>query len=169
MNYLSNSLVTVLCLMVFAVVFIPYTGAYLPDQVATHFDLHNQPDGWMARSDYLILALLSITIVPALISLVIALLPHKFPHLLNIPNRDYWLSLERREQSAHYLASHGCRLGCMVIMMMTGLHYALLVANSSRPAALPHAFIFLLLGGFLLALVIWVVALYRRFPRVKQP
>src|SRR4051812_28869150 len=137
--------------MVFSVVFIVYTGSYLPDQVATHFDLHNQADGWMARSDYLILTLLSTTVVPTIVSLAIALLPRKFPHLANIPNRDYWLTGERREQSAQYLTSHGCRLGCMVIVMMTGLHYALLLANSSRPPALPHSFIFLLLGGFVLA------------------
>jgi hypothetical protein len=153
--------------MVFSTVFIVYTGSYLPDQVATHFDLHNQADGWLARSDYLILTLLSSTVVPALVSLAIALLPRKFPQLVNIPNRDYWLSGERRAQSAQYLTSHGCRLGCMVIMMMTGLHYALLLANSSRPPALPYSFIFLLVGGFLLALIIWVVALYRRFRRAQ--
>ena len=141
-----------------------YTGSYLPDQVATHFGLHNQANGWMARSDYLILTLSSTTVVPTFISLVIALLPRRFPNLVNIRNRDYWLSGERH---AHYLTSHGCRLGSMVIMMMTGLHYALLVANSSRPPALPYSFTFLLVGGFLLALIIWVVALYRRFPRAQ--
>lgn len=165
MNAHLSSWGSIICLLVFALVLVIYTGAYLPDQVATHFDVRNQADGWMTRNEYLLFTLLLIMIVPAAVSVAIAILPRKFPQLVNIPNRDYWLSVERREESTRYLASHGRRLGCMMIMMMTGLHCALLFANSSRPPTLPPSLVLSLLVGFLFALVLWVLALYRRFSK----
>ncbi|MGZ8466015.1 MAG: DUF1648 domain-containing protein [Candidatus Binatia bacterium] len=49
----AGALVSLICLTVFAVVFIIYTTRYLPDSVATHFAGDNQANGWMSRNGYL--------------------------------------------------------------------------------------------------------------------
>jgi hypothetical protein len=82
-----------------------------------------------------------------------------------LPNRDYWLSATRREESLQYLNAHGKRLGCLIVMMMLGMHYVILKANHMRPPMLPLSTFTPILVGFSLALVWWIVRLYRRFPK----
>ena len=162
-NRRASSLATSVCLMVFSITFIIYTSYYLPGTVATHFDLNNEPDGWMTRNRYVLLILTLLISVPTIIGIGIGVLAEKFPHLINIPNRDRWLAPARRDESLDFLASHGYRLGRLIIVLMTGLHYLVLVANRTEPPILPGAWFMAIAMGFILALFMWVVALFRRF------
>lgn len=164
-NAWVRSLVTLICLMVFSVTFVIYTSHYLPSQVATHFNVDNEPDGWMTRNAYLLLMLTLLVSIPSAVSVAISLLSERFPHLINLPNRDYWLAQPRLNDSMDFLAAHGHRLGRLIIVLMTGLHYVLLVANRSEPPALPQSWFVAILLGFVFALGMWVLALYRRFSK----
>lgn len=48
---------------------------------------------------------------------------------------------------------------------MTGLHYVVLLANRAEPVALSQPWFIAIVLGFVLALGLWVLALYRRFPK----
>jgi len=82
-----------------------------------------------------------------------------------VPNRDYWLSAKRREESLNYLNAHGKRLACLIVMMMLAMHYIILKANHVQPPTLPVSTFSSVLFGFVLALIWWIVRLYRRFQR----
>jgi uncharacterized membrane protein len=161
----ASSLVTLVCLMVFSVTFVIYTSYYLPGTVATHFDFNSEPNGWMTRERYVLLILTLLVSVPTVISVGIGALSQKYPHLINIPNGDYWLAPQRQDESLDFLASHAYRLGRLVIVLMTGLHYLVLVANRTEPPILPESWFMAISLGFIFALIMWVIALYRRFPR----
>ena len=161
----ARSVVTLICLMVFSVTFVIYTSYYLPSQVATHFNVDNEPDGWMTRNAYLLLILTLLISIPTVVSLGISMLSEKYPHLINLPNPDYWLAPPRLNESLDFLAAHGHRLGRLVIVLMTGLHYVVLVANRAEPPALPQSWFMAILLGFVFALAMWVLALYRRFSK----
>ena len=161
----ARSLVSLICLMVFSVTFVIYTSYYLPGNVATHFNVNNEPDGWMTRNPYLLLILTLLVSIPSVISVGISLLSQRFPHLVNLPNRDYWLAPTRFNESLDFLAAHGHRLGRLVIVLMTGLHFVVLVANRADPPALPQSWLMAIVVGFVFALAMWVLALYRRFPK----
>ena len=163
----AGALVSLICLTVFAVVFITYTTRYLPDTVATHFGANNRANGWMTRHGYVLFMLGFLIVVPAFITFVVAVLPRKYPQWTNVPNREYWLSAARREESLSYLSAHGMRLACLMVMMMLGMHYTILVANHMQPAALPIAIFSSILMGFALALIWWIVRLYRRFAKPR--
>jgi len=164
----AGALVALVCLMVFAVVFIIYTAQYLPDTVATHFGANSHADGWMSRNGYLLFVLCFTVGVSTFVSFVVGTLPRKFPQWTNVPNSDYWLSDERRAESVRFLSAHGKRLACLMVMMMLGLHYTILLANHARPPMLPVSIFSSILIGFALALLWWVVRLYRRFPKLKD-
>jgi uncharacterized membrane protein len=161
----SGPLVALVCLIVFAVVFVIYTTAYLPDRVATHFSGDNQADGWMSRDGYLLFVLAFLVGAPLLLSLGIGTLTRRFPQWTNVPHRDYWLAPLRRDASLQFLTAHGKRLGCLVVMLMVGMHYTLLLAHHSQPPRLPVSTFSSILFGFVLALVWWIVRLYRRFAK----
>ena len=164
----AGALVSLICLTVFALAFIVYTTRYLPDPVATHFGANNRANGWMTRNGYLAFMLGFLIGVPAFVSLVVGVLPRKFPQWTNVPNRDYWLAASRREESLSFLSAHGMRLACMIVMTMLGMHYTILVANHMQPPALPVPVFSAILIGFALALLWWIVRLYRRFPRPRS-
>jgi uncharacterized membrane protein len=151
--------------MVFSVTFVIYTSYFLPSKVATHFNANNEPDGWMTRNAYLLLILTLLISIPFAISVGISVLSQKFPHLLNVPNGDYWLAPRRLNESLDFLAAHGHRLGRLIIVLTTGLHYVVLVANRAEPPLLPYSWLMAILLGFVFALAMWVLVLYRRFPR----
>ena len=164
----AGALVALICLTVFATVFVIYTTRYLPDTVATHFGAGNQADGWMSRNGYLLFMLGFMIGISSFVSFVVGTLPRKFPQWTNVPNRDYWLSVERRDESLKYLNAHGKRLGCLIVMMMLGMHYTILIANHMQPPMLPVSTFSSVLFGFVLALIWWIVRLYRRFPMPKH-
>jgi len=161
----AGALVALICLTVFATVFVIYTTRYLPDTVATHFGAGNQADGWMSRNGYLLFMLGFMIGISSFVSFVVGTLPRKFPHWTNVPNRDYWLSAKRREESLNYLNAHGKRLACLIVMMMLAMHYIILKANHVQPPTLPVSTFSSVLFGFVLALIWWIVRLYRRFQR----
>ena len=160
----AGALATLVCLTVFAAVFIVYTTRYLPDMVATHFDGNHQANGWMSRNGYLLFMLAFTVGLSTFVSFCVSALPRKFPQWTNVPHRDYWLSADRREESLLFLSAHGKRLGCLIVMMMLGMHYTILIANHTRPPTLPLSTFTAVLIGFSLALIWWIVRLYRRFP-----
>jgi len=164
----AGALVVLVCLTVFAVAFVIYTTRYLPETVATHFGAGNQANGWMSRDFYLLFMLSFMIGISSFVSLAVGTLPRKFPQWTNVPNRDYWLSVERRDESLKYLNAHGKRLGCLIVMMMLGMHYTILIANHMRPPMLPVSTFSSVLFGFVLALIWWIVRLYRRFPMPKH-
>jgi uncharacterized membrane protein len=140
----------------------------LPDPVATHFGSGQRADGWMSRNSYR-LYMLSFTLgFPTLMALLIGGLPRAFPRWTNIPHRDYWLAPARRGRTFDFLLNHGCRLGCLMTVMIAGLHYTIVVAHRSTPPTLPLALFLPLLGLFALGFVIWINALYRRFRRPHE-
>jgi uncharacterized membrane protein len=164
-NDAGAALGVLVCLTVFAAVFIIYTARSLPETVATHFGAHNNANGWMSRNDYLMFMLSFMIGISAFVSFAVGTLPRKFPQWTNLPNRDYWLAAERREDSLNFLNAHGKRLGCLVVMMMLGMHFVLLKANHLQPPMLPVATFSSVLLGFVVALIWWIVRLYRRFPK----
>ena len=161
----TGPLAILLCLMAFAVAFISYTTQYLPAVVGTHFGAHNQANGWMSRSGYLLFILAFVVGMPTLITILIGALPRKYPNWTNLPNKEYWLGLPRQNDSLAYLSAHSKRLGCLIVMFMLGVHYTIMLANRSQPPTLPVAQFSSLLTGFALALIWWIVRLYRRFPK----
>jgi len=71
----AGALVVLICLTVFAAVFIIYTTRYLPDPVATHFGAGNQANGWMSRNGYLLFMLAFLIGISGIVSVVVGTLP----------------------------------------------------------------------------------------------
>ena len=161
----SGPLGILLCLMAFATAFISYTTQYLPDIVGTHFGARNQANGWMSRDGYWVFMLSFVIGMPTLVTVLIGSLPRKYPNWTNLPNKEYWLAPERQKDSIAYLSAHSKRLGCLLVMFMLGIHYTIMIANQTQPPTLPVRQFSSIVVGFALALIWWIVRLYRRFPK----
>jgi uncharacterized membrane protein len=158
-----------LCVLVASVLaaawYIDATVGMLPERVATHFGGGGRPNGWMTRDGYRVFMLWFVTLLPLFMALMAGGMPRLFPNATNIPDRHYWMAPQRRDQALRFLAAHACWLGCLMVVFVLGTHVLLLQANRSTPVRLPEQPFFMLLGGFALALLVWIVVLRRRFRR----
>lgn len=162
-------IIPVALLAVIAALFVIFTSAELPALVGSHFNFKGEADDWMTRGNYVALMVVFVLVYPALMTLAFTWFPAKFPRLINIPQRDYWLAPERRDESLGFLAFHGCWFSCMLLLLLIGVHYAIVVSHRTQPPTLPLPLFFSMLGGFGVALIVWTVKLVRRFPKTAQP
>lgn len=143
--------------------FVLATTDALPPHVATHFGGAGLADGWMTRDGYRRFMLLFIVVLPLGIVATMGWLPRIRPGWINIPNREHWLAPERRAATVDYLLAHACRLGVLMEALIAAIHSLLLAANAASPPRLSTTLFVTLLVAFLVALGVWIAALYRRF------
>ncbi|MEO8566098.1 MAG: hypothetical protein ABI541_06915 [Betaproteobacteria bacterium] len=153
-------------LIALSAAFIAVTAGQLPGLVASHFDSRSGANGWLTRSNYLLLILALAILLPLAIVGFIALVIRTAPRLINLPHRTYWLSEGRRDQTLATLLAFACVHGGLLTVFAAALHYVILQANTSAPPQLPGALFVAVLLTLLAAMVAWTIALYVRFRRV---
>ena len=146
-----------------AAAYIAATTGQLPAYVASHFGASNAPNGWMTRDGYLAFMLAFAVVLPVFIAAMIGLLPRARSKSINIPHKDYWLDPQRRAATLNALSAHGAWFGSLVALFVAAIHYVVLVANRSTPPQLPADIFWMLLVGFVAAIVLWAGALWLRF------
>ncbi len=145
------------------------TAAQLPATVASHFGQGGAPNGWMTHGGYLAFMLGFVTVLPLVVVATVGWMPGVAARRMKLPNRDYWLAPARHASTLAALRAHACWLGILLIVFMTALHLLLLEANTATPPRLPEAPFFVLIGGFGVALGLWILALHLRFRLPAQP
>jgi hypothetical protein len=143
------------------------TAGRLPDRIPTHFGAGGVPDGWMTRGGYTRFMLAFTVGLPLLMAGAVGWLPRLAPRLVNLPHRDHWLAPARRDESLAFLGRHACWLGCMIVLMVAGVHLLILRASAATPPRLEEGLFLWMLAAFAAVFVLWLVAIFRRFPRVR--
>ncbi len=144
------------------------TGALLPEQVASHFGGSGRADAFMSRGGYQFFILLFAVGIPLFIVGLVSILPRLFPRFVNLPNRDYWLAPDRRDQTLDYLSCHALVFGCMLVVFICGVHGLVVQANARNPPQLANGPFIALLLSFLVAGGLWTARLMRRFRKIPD-
>jgi hypothetical protein len=146
-----------------AAIFVVTTSRSLPIVVASHFGPDGVANGFMPHKSYVRFTLAFVVLLPLLMSLVadaVAYLPAKF---VNIPHRQYWLAPERRAQAVGMLRVRMQVFAVLLAAFLCYVHWLVVRANASLPPMLDSERFVAGLGVFMFALVVWIVALRRRF------
>jgi hypothetical protein len=162
-NLFSMSALVVV--LVFAAGFILLSGQSLPPVVASHFAVGGNANGFMPRKAYLNLMLFIGVVVPFLLALghrLVRLVP---PHLVSLPNRDYWLSPERTTETFAFLYNHGIYLSALLATFICFIHWLVVRANELQPPHFSPSLFFTGLVLFLLAVATWIGMLFVHFSR----
>jgi uncharacterized membrane protein len=151
-------------LVVAAALHMIYYYPLLPERVASHFDGSGRPDGWSGKAAFFTIyagAVILMVIIQTATRLSSTRLPVS---LINLPNKDYWLSPERRAESMTVLMKYMTGFwSATLCFLMTTMHLAIRV-NLGRSQGLGDWF-FVLLGGYILFTIAWTISLIRRFSR----
>ena len=137
------------------------SAGQLNEQVATHFGLDGQPNGWQTHAGYLRWT----PVFPRGGSRTFVLSIFALRRLgrgagMIIPHKEYWLAPERQSETFAFIQRKGTWLAGLLLGFFAGMHYLILVANAHSPISLSPAFTIWVVGPFLVASGIWVVSLY---------
>lgn len=157
-----------LVMMAGSLAYLIYFGAAFPPRMAVHFTQAGEPDGWMDRLMFIVLASSMTFMVPPFLVAALGVMPRVMPgSVLNIPNRDFWLAPERRDAMLSNVLYYALWLGCLVEALLIAVN--VMIAQANPPGAVAHltpwhaAVVVVFLGG----MTVWVWSFFRAFAKPR--
>jgi uncharacterized membrane protein len=140
-----------------------YYYPQLPDKVASHFGASGQPDSWSTRNFFVAFYLMAVGFTASMF-LAIHFGMSKMPaSLINLPNKDYWLSPERRQQTSGFMSRQLLWFGCATLLLLLDIFYQSFQVHLGRAEGLSHPM--LSLGLYIGFSVVWSIGLMIKFSR----
>lgn len=155
-------------LVLYAAVHFSSVYPQLPNVVASHFNGRGAPNGWQTKQAFFSV-FVGVTALCVLIGFGLASIIGAIPiRLINLPNKQYWLASDRREETLEWLKAYFGWFACgLYVLMIVAYDYA--AQSNLHPdhppsvARLVYAFL-----GFSAFLIVWLARMFSRFSRVPE-
>jgi len=93
-------------LVLYGVVQARFYSSRMPWVIASHFGAGGTPNGWQTQSAFFVIEIFVVAIA-ALLGFVVPKTLSALPvSMINLPNKQYWLSPERRGSTLDYFRVH---------------------------------------------------------------
>lgn len=155
-------------LVVCAALFIWFTSDSLPATVASHFGASGMANGFMPRAFYVRFMLTLTVLLPLGLTSLTNLTLRISETRLNLPNREYWLAPERRDETVEYLRQQNVRFGYMLAVFLCYVHWLVLRANAVTPPTLSTPGIVAGLIVFAVSVIFWSINFIGHFRNVPR-
>jgi uncharacterized membrane protein len=169
MNNRKSAIVVFVLLCVACVVHALYYYPRLPAEVAHHFGASGQPDAWGSKMQFLMVYLVTVAVMAASF-LGLGLAMPKIPNsIINLPNKDYWLAPERRQQTLDYMLPRLLWFGSITMVLLIDVFQQSFQVHLGEAIRLNH--IWLSLGAYVAVITVWGIAIYSKFRKreFQQP
>jgi uncharacterized membrane protein len=153
-------------LLILCVAFILGTAQNLPPVVASHFDLSGTPNATMPRDQFTNLFLAIMVLTSGLMALLPTLIAKLPPQMINIPNRMYWLSPDRIDETKQILQAYLLILASKLCCFMAVIFWLIVQAHLHNPPQLSTHHLMVATGVFVLMTIFWSLRLSARFKKV---
>ena len=126
--------VILLTTLLLGIAHVAYYYPRLPEAVANHFDFHGKANGFSSKMNH---SILMICLQAGLVGffLVLGLVLKYIPsQLVNMPNGDYWLAPERKDEAIHEM--NGGLLGFAIAtqLFIVAINHLTTLHNLGTPA-----------------------------------
>ena len=142
---------------------IMYYYPLLPDTVASHFDMNGNPNGCSSKGLFIgayifvmFLMLLSVLVLPSLFKYMPV-------SLISLPNKNYWLSPERKSETFQIIAEKMLSFGNATTLFLIITFQLAFEANLNTNCHLSSDTMAILFGGYILFAAVWTVTFVTRF------
>lgn len=134
----------------------------LPDKVASHFDGSGSPNGWMSKTSFFALEVIILTML-VFEFMGLPYLIEKMPNsLVNIPNRNHWLSNERRAETFTFIRRYFDWFAVGSLGLFILINQLVYGANIER-RNLPSLEVWGILIVYFVFVIVWLVKFVRHF------
>ncbi len=140
-----------------------YYYPLLPDRVASHFGPSGRPDAWSSKDAFVAIYLFAVAVIAVVFSGIGLLLRRTPATLINLPNRDYWLSPERSSGTIAFLSRQFLWFGSATLLLMLDIFHQAFMVHLGRARGLEHPVVSLVI--YVAFTAIWSIRLIGRFAR----
>lgn len=137
--------------------------AVLPDQVAVHFGADGTPNSWSGKFGFMAIMIVLDLMLFALFFFMPALVFRLPPRLINMPNKEYWLSEENMHETRAKFESLMPEYGIATFAFMFCVMLATIMANLADPVRLDLRQGIPIAAGFIAYTIYWCVKMSRAF------
>ena len=135
-----------------------------PDVMASHFNVQGNPDNFVPKLEFFGFQAKTVAVV-LIAGLVIQILTLMMPaQWINMPNREYWLAPERRQDTLDRIGSFGAALFTIVLIVVQAGFELSVSANLQKPIVFAAQLMVPMIIGFFvlsLALLFWLARSFR--------
>jgi hypothetical protein len=145
------------------------TAAELPARIASHFDAIGTANGWMSQGTYIDVMTAIALLAPGFL-IACAILVRCLAGRLALTSAYPTMPLTDRETITRTALCYVIVYGALLVLFLTGMHILVVVANASTGAPrLSSSGLWVVVGAFLTATLVWSVLLCRRCVQLTQP
>jgi uncharacterized membrane protein len=137
----------------------------MPTPMASHFDGAGIPNGWSTPAQFFGLAI-TVELLSAGCFLIGRLVGRMPTSMINLPNKEYWLAPERREQTMRRFSDSMIDFGIITHALLLYAFQLCILANLNPPPRLSHGIVWALILYAVLT-VAWTIRMLTsyRVPR----
>lgn len=145
-----------------------YYAPRLPEVLGSHFAGNGAVNGWQSKVVFFSTEL-AVVVLAAVVGFGIPRIIGAMPvSLINLPNKEFWLTPERRAETLGYLQMHMAWFGCALLAFLLFVMELVFRANLQSPPRLNSGAFVLGLVAFLLFVTVSTVRLVARFARIRS-
>ena len=137
----------------------------LPEKVASHFDGMGRPNGFQSKDGFVALSASMLVTTIVLFGGLGALFRRIPSKWFNLPNRDYWLAPERRDETMESISGQMEWFGAASLALYLVVIQRVLETNLTSEPRLDSRSLFVILGIYLLFTGVWIARFLWRFRR----
>jgi uncharacterized membrane protein len=137
-----------------------------PAQMAAHFDVQGVPNRFVPKAEFFwyqmqtLLVVIAVSLLPQFMFLV---LPVK---LINMPNREYWLTPERRDETVDRISSFTAAMFGIILLVIHAVFEISTYANLQTPILFNSQLMFVIMTAsfFMIGLMLFLLVFSFRLP-----
>ena len=157
------SLIVFVIILAFCLGHTAYYYPLLPDRVVSHFGALGQPDAWSGKESFVEIYLIVVAFIAVLFP-GIGLMLRKIPtSLINLPNKDYWLSPERKQETVAVLSRQFLWFGSATLLLLLDIFHQSFRVHLGKAQALDHPLISIV--AYVVFTTFWSIVLIVKFKR----
>jgi uncharacterized membrane protein len=160
------SLIVFIILLLLCIAHAAYYYPLLPDRVASHFGASGQPDAWSSKVSFVKIYVIVVVFMAVLfpgIGLILRMIPVA---LINLPDKDYWLLPERRQETIAFLSRQFLWFGSATLLLLLDIFHQSFRVHLGKAQALEHPWASVV--AYVLFTTFWSIALIVKFKLPKE-
>jgi len=155
-----------LLLVILAVIQTIFYYPQLPDTVASHFGGSGGANSWSPKETFFLIHFGTILLITGIFLLFPLVLRHVPTSIINLPNKKYWLSEERREQTFMFIKEKMYWFGAVNLLLIICTIQLAINGNLNPTEGFSSSTMWVVLSAYLAYLLIWITTFIIRFRKV---